>query len=762
MIFRLKYNSRFRRIFYSFPLQLVILHFKSNILLLAFWLVLFGIISGNIGDKFGFTNLFLSPEYIGNVGFGSFLILGFSCGGFIMAFNIASYILHSFRFPFIATISKPFMKFCLNNAVIPFIFILFYLYFIISFQINKEFIGVSEVLVNITGFIAGNIFFFFLSFTYFLSTNKDLFKLLGFGSEEDFFRGKPKYKPVVDVFHKNEKWTRKINKGNEWYIETYLSFPLKTQLCRDCSHYDREMLNRVFQQNHLNAAFFEILIIISLLLLGLFREINLFMIPAGATVFLLFTMLVMLTSAIYSWLKEWSLLVFIVLIVFFNYLSGQKRFHYENQAYGLNYAGEKAIYSNESLRKHAYDSTQYELDFTGTIDILNKWRINLMKRDNEKLKTKKPKLVIISCSGGGLRASLWTLYTMQYTDSLLKGDLFRHTQFITGSSGGLIGASYFREIYLRSLSDSTINPYDQKFREKISTDLLNPIAFSIVVNDMFFRLQKFKDGPYTYTKERGYAFERQLNLNTDSFLDKRLIDYVQYEKEAMIPMLVFTPTIINEGRRLIIASQPVSYLTNNYPQSNVFNEPLPEAVEFTRFFKHQDAYNIRFTSALRMNASFPYVLPVTSLPSIPAIEIMDGGIRDNYGMKTALNYLYTFRNWISTNTSGVVIIQTRDKFKEWEIEDRSPSTTLQSLSTPLGNFYGNFDKIQNFNHDELIQFASSWFDGKIDIVDFHLNDKDEKISLSWHLTTKEKRAVIESIHLPENQKSLRRIKELLE
>ncbi len=85
MISRLKYNSRFRRVFFSFPLQLVFLHIKNNILLLLFWVILFGIISGQIGDKFGLPNLFLHPEYLGEVGFWSFLILGFSCGGFIMA-----------------------------------------------------------------------------------------------------------------------------------------------------------------------------------------------------------------------------------------------------------------------------------------------------------------------------------------------------------------------------------------------------------------------------------------------------------------------------------------------------------------------------------------------------------------------------------------------------------------------------------------------------------------------------------------------------
>jgi hypothetical protein len=757
MMRRLIHKPGLRRLIFSLPLQLFFLHLKHNLLLLLFWALLLGIVTNNIGDKFGFPNLFLYPEYLGQVGFFSYLILGFSCGGFIMAFHIASYILHGFRFPFIATMSSPFFKFSWNNFIFPTIFLSVYTGALIYFQLTKELLSLPETLKNVFSFILGNIFFMSLGFTYFLSTNKDLFKLFGIGTEEDYFSAKSKYKPVVDVFHKNEKWYKKSSNTDQWYVETYISFPFKRHLARDCSHYDREMLDSVFQQNHLNAAFFEILVIITLLVLGLFREIEVFLIPAGAAVFLFFTMFIMLTSAMYSWLKSWTTLTFIVLVLFFNYLSGSPFFNYQKQVYGVSYQDDRPDFNNQSLRAHAYDTIQNRQDYLATIEILEKWKA---KREAED-PGKKPKMVLFSCSGGGTRAALWSMHTFQYLDSASNGKLYGHTQFLTGSSGGLIGASYLREVYLRSLSDPTINPHGQEWKDKISTDLLNPIAYTIVVNDMFFSLQKFKDGNYTYVKDRAYAFERQLNKNTDYFLDKRLKDYTEPEKQAMIPMLIFTPTIINDGRRLIVASQPVSYLTNNSPEKGVSNNTIPESVEFTRFFKEQDSYNLRFTSALRMNATFPYVLPVSSLPSVPAMEIMDGGIRDNYGMRSVMNYLYVFREWIAENTSGVVIIQTRDKFKEWPIENISPPTTFKSLFTPVGSFYGNFDKIQNFTHDELIQAASSWFDGKMDIVDFQLNDKDENISLSFHLTAKEKRAVIQSIKLKENQDAVKDVLKLL-
>jgi len=71
--------------------------------------------------------------------------------------------------------------------------------------------------------------------------------------------------------------------------------------------------------------------------------------------------------------------------------------------------------------------------------------------------------------------------------------------------------------------------------------------------------------------------------------------------------------------------------------------------------------------------------------------------------------------------------------------------------------------MQDFNQQQQIEFASLWFPGKIDILNFELrNEKDEHISLSWHLTKKEKLQVKESIKLPENIETIRKLKDMLE
>src|ERR1041384_6607994 len=125
-----------RGVIYFFPVQLLLVQIKKNPVLIIFWLLMFGFITGSIASRYGLSFLFVDPEYLGHVNFISYFIIGFSCGGFIMAYQISCYIYNAFRFPFLATLSRPFLRFCTNNFVFPFIFQIVYLVHIFNF-LNK-------------------------------------------------------------------------------------------------------------------------------------------------------------------------------------------------------------------------------------------------------------------------------------------------------------------------------------------------------------------------------------------------------------------------------------------------------------------------------------------------------------------------------------------------------------------------------------------------------------------------------------------------
>src|SRR5690606_994574 len=179
--------------------------------------------------------------------------------------------------------------------------------------------------------------------------------------------------------------------------------------------------------------------------------------------------------------------------------------------------------------------------------------------------------------------------------------LMKHVGLITGSSGGMMGSAYFRELYIQQQQGIIDDLYNPIWSEKISQDILNHVSTTIALNDLFLRLQTFKYGQYEYPKDRGYAFERQLNENTDYVLDKRVSDYAEYEKSGLAPMMILSPSIINDGKQLLISPLPLSFMSNNYPEPKSSNIPSFEYIEFNRLFKEQNAQNLKFTSAIRMN-----------------------------------------------------------------------------------------------------------------------------------------------------------------
>src|SRR5690606_12648502 len=125
--------------FYSFPVQLLALHCRNHLLLLATWLLLMLFVTGNIAQIFGLKYLFLTAEYLGAVNFLSYFILGLAFGGFFMTWNLTAYLLDAHYFPFLASLSRPFTKFCLNNFIIPLVFIIIFLKELIQFQAYQEF-----------------------------------------------------------------------------------------------------------------------------------------------------------------------------------------------------------------------------------------------------------------------------------------------------------------------------------------------------------------------------------------------------------------------------------------------------------------------------------------------------------------------------------------------------------------------------------------------------------------------------------------------
>jgi len=268
-----------------------------------------------------------------------------------------------------------------------------------------------------------------------------------------------------------------------------------------------------------------------------------------------------------------------------------------------------------------------------------------------------------------------------------------------------------------------------------------------------------KEG-YRYRKDRGYIFEKQLNENTQYVMDKRMIDYRKPEQEANIPLMFITPSIVNDGRRMVISSQPVSYMMVSPIGVNNSESVEIDAVDFGHLFKEQNAENLNFVTALRMNATYPFILPNVHLPSKPEIEVMDAGFRDNFGVKSAVRFVQVFKDWITENTSGVVMILIQGRDRTEEISQNESKGIINNLLDPLG-IAGKMLRLQEFDHDTNLGFTYDILgEDMFDVIRFKYkpSEQNQEASMSFHLTENEKRDIMGAMKTSDNQESLERLK----
>ncbi|MFK7932899.1 MAG: patatin-like phospholipase family protein [Saprospiraceae bacterium] len=744
-------RQRLKDIFYSFPFQLLILHIRSNHLLLALWIIFALLITGVLGKSLGFQYLFLDPEYLGSVNFWSFYFVGVAFGGFYMTWHLTTYLLSSYRFPFLATLGRPFAKFCFNNSILPLAFIGYYLFHIIQFQNNFGNQNLPFILFNCIGLISGMVSLIVGYSLYFQLTNRDI-------SRYENNKNKPPHlvrnitpgRRGIDIEEIR-------NRKKQWRVDTYLTERFRPRLVRSVAHYDSHLLQSILKQNHLNALFVQLGSMILLVVLGGLVEYPAFRIPAGASLFILASILVAIAGAVTYWFHAWRITIFFVLLIIINFLTRYDMLSHTNKAYGMDYTT-RVSYSNEKLNSIC-DSTVIEEDKENTLNILEKWKLK-----NIKSKNTKPKLVIFSVSGGGLKAATWSMQVMHQLDSLTQGSMMNHTALITGASGGILGTAYLREVYLRSLQQDPENDYIAD----IGKDLLNAVAFTLVSNDIFLPYTTFEQGNQRYYKDRGYIFERQLNENTHFLLDKKLSDYRQPEQNAEIPLMFITPSIVDDARRLIISPQGVSYMMIAPLGLEKQGAVGVDAVDFRWLFKNQKADSLCFTTALRMNATYPYVLPNVHLPSEPAIEVLDAGFRDNFGLNSATRFIQIFKDWILENTSGVILVQISSTEKNNvlnESEVTKDNGLIESLFNPIG-IAGQIFNAQKFEHDNSIGFVSDILGtDKFDIIRFIYQPTDDaktSATVSFHITERERQDVLNSFYLPENQEKVKHLINLLD
>ncbi|AGA31318.1 patatin-like phospholipase family protein [Singulisphaera acidiphila] len=399
---------------------------------------------------------------------------------------------------------------------------------------------------------------------------------------------------------------------------------------------------------------------------------------------------------------------------------------------------------------------------SGTWQLLMPWNnLEVLRAWKKFVTTNKPEhyrppLVIVTVSGGGIRSSVWTSRVLTTLENRL-GEKFRHhIRLITGASGGMVGGSYYA-------SEMPTGPrgfqdLDQQV-EQMGQDQLNGVAGCMIFSDIPALLN-----PFPRNFDRGKALERTWKLLTTvegvkSPLARPIRGFAADELLGRRPSLVFTPMMVEDGRRLLISNLDLTFATRSLGsmfleadsrKSNVQEDAaratgqhapgIPNelyslsAVELFRLFPNAHEFSV--ATAARMSASFPWISPVVSLPTAPSRRVVDAGYYDNYGVNLAAMWLVEMQDWLVENTSGVLVVQIRDQVSQeartevgkdseferpssglgllldrltWQVGRYIINPGFQPLNTPLHGLSTARQWSMSFRNDEQIELLNDIF-----------------------------------------------------
>ncbi len=661
-----------------------------------------------VGRNIGFPFLFLEPEYLNRTNFLSFFIVGLFKGWLFLAWHMALFILYYEELNFLVISKRPFAVFMLNNSIIPIIYVIVSTLYLVDFHLSQGHQW-SIIIEYVCGFLCGILLSTLLGFALFLrkKTPPSRFRT---------HREKPTVEPlkVKGLYGSSE-----ILLSAHVPVKYFLSLRLTIRFARSVYHYDKNISKYILQRSHFGIMMFFLISLTAIFILGRVGPAQILNLPAAASIFLFLAILIMLFGAIAFWAGKWrqvaSAIAFASILIFLNYYAPGSPFR------GLDYSHKIYLDNNIDSSKHFQSRRKAYLSF---LNMLENWHSKQRKMFGES----RPPLVIVSVSGGGLRAALWTFTVLQRLDSL-SGGTFKHRIFmITGASGGMLGAAYFRSLQMKFKGDDQFL-FSKTHRERISRDLLNSVIFTMAAHDLLmpYRRKIMIEGK-DYYYDRGIAFEENLNHNTFGVLDITFGELFEAEHSQEIPTMIFSPVVLGNGKFLTISTHSLSFL------ADTILGYAPDIMDIHELIG-QDAEKINLLSAIRASASFPIIMPSMELPTMPTVAVTDAGVRDNFGTEMALKILYHFRDWINSRTSGVILIMIRDL----PLDINYP--LKRSLFTRGMMF--SLMAIQNHRQKILLGLATKWFKNRFKVYHFiYERPWKERASLSWHLTFKEKKDII--------------------
>jgi hypothetical protein len=348
---------------------------------------------------------------------------------------------------------------------------------------------------------------------------------------------------------------------------------------------------------------------------------------------------------------------------------------------------------------------------------------------------RKPTMVVVAASGGGISASMWTARVLTALSNPkekdgIGPDFARSIALISSASGGGVGAAYFVDAYDPDTS------FDEANLGRVLTaagdSSLSDTAYAIAYHDVSRVLLPVGGG----SRDRGWALEHSWNRWLTHH--PTLGGWRKGVQDGWRPTHIFNVTIAETGEPLLLGPFDCPTGTCATPDTEWRAQSLSNL--------YGGGCDLEVATAARLSATFPWVTPVSRAPvwASRGEHMADGGYYDNFGVVAAIEWLTNVhaRRPLSELVEKVIFVQIRASKDERRVENREepwlyavfgPLLTLSNVRTTSQ---------RNHNDAELIGLKSSFAMQRVPVpletVEFEL---DQEAPLSWHLTDAEKRVI---------------------
>jgi hypothetical protein len=381
------------------------------------------------------------------------------------------------------------------------------------------------------------------------------------------------------------------------------------------------------------------------------------------------------------------------------------------------------------------------------------------------------RLIVICTSGGGIRAAAWTAALLGRLEQAGARDAIH---VITGASGGMVGAACW--VADRHARDGQPGRPARDWKDLLNAvgmNSLTPVARRLVFRDLPLAFL-----PVDNHHDRGRALEDAWvdNLRQHGIdLTLPLARLREAERDGRLPSLVFSPMLVEDGRRLIISNRDLRAVTDNEVRwLSGRDRPQPHTAGSSRGAFHlSDLFpkhwaDISLATAARLSASFPYVSPAAVLPTRPRRRAVDAGYYDAYGLDLLCNLLREALldpAPLLARVSGILLVQIRDNVSQLTINpDQEPAQPeaaalesgaaargLEGVTTPVAGLLAGREAVSLFRSDAQLETLCRLYaqaSGKADFLTTTIFEFRGEASLSWYLAAAETQGLREQAESP--------------